>query len=237
MGISNYDSAVTVGSKMYLFGGVSTIGMTPIIFNNVFIYDTATDTWSAGASMPSARFGSAVGWDGGDKIYVMGGLAGLIHTNTWEYSIAGNSWQIKTPMPVGAYRMHGATDTIFGALHAYGNGFNSPEHRIYNYLTDTHSTGLPVPVGITDPATASIPGLGIIQAVAGAANNGSGPQLTHIHETFTPSWLGSFPGNAGGNVSNTCGAIFFDGVHGYFSIVGGFNGTTTVSHNQFVQWI
>ena len=242
VGISNYDAMVVVGSKIYMFGGVNVAGATVNVFNNTFIYDIPTNTWSAGAPMPGPRFGSAVGWDGSNTIYVMGGASTIIETNTWAYSIAGNSWTVKTPMPTAAYRMHGAIDTILGGLHTYGNGFNSPEHRVYNYFADTHSTAAPVPVGITDPGTASIPGLGIIQAVFGAGTDGSGPMQTHVYDTFTPSWVGSFPGNPGGNVSNTCAAIYFNaadppGNAGLVSVVGGYNGTTTVNHNQFAAFL
>ncbi len=236
-GITAYDSAVVVGDKIYVFGGYNQLGVRINVFNTTSIYDISANTWSRGAPMPDERFGPAVGYDGADKIYLMGGASAIIAASTWEYTISTNTWAVKAPMATGMYRGHGAIDTISGALHSYGNGLNSPEHRVYDYVANSHRAGLPVPVGITDPGTASIPGLGLIQVVAGAGANGSGAPLTHIYESITPSWLGSFPGNPGGNVSNTCGAIFFDGVDGIFSMVGGFNGATTVAHNQFIDWI
>ncbi len=243
VGISNYDSAVTVGSKIYLFGGVNTTGGTNV-FNNTFIYDTASDTWSAGTPLPGPRFAPAVGWDGGDKIYVLGGATStVIQTTTWEYTISMNSWVQKSPMLLPAYRYHGATDSILGEVHMYGSGVigQMHTHLIYNYRTGSHRVGLPTPVAIMDPATAAIRGidgtdLTIIQVVAGMG----GPQTTHIHVTLPPSWA-SFPGNPGGEVNNTCGALYFNpaappGQAGYFSIVGGYNGITTVAYNQFVAW-
>src|ERR1700732_2899803 len=67
-----YFAAAVVGQKIYLIGGCFSsdcrLGVTKLVEN----YEIAANSWSAGPSMPTPRWGSAVGVIGG-KIYVAGG--------------------------------------------------------------------------------------------------------------------------------------------------------------------
>jgi N-acetylneuraminic acid mutarotase len=106
---NHHDIAYQDG-KLYVVGG--TIGScfpggwaSNVSMNE--IYDIATDTWSTGAPMPTARSGlGAAVIDG--KVYVIGGegwvdqLGGVFCTNE-AYDPTRNSWVEKTPMPAARH--------------------------------------------------------------------------------------------------------------------------------------
>ena len=68
-------SSVSFQSKIFLIGGELATGGSST--NIVQIYNSEKDTWSVGASMPTARFGIAVAAVDG-AIYVIGGTEGYI---------------------------------------------------------------------------------------------------------------------------------------------------------------
>jgi len=102
--------------KIYVFGGISedSAGNT-IALNTVYIYDPATNTWTRGADMPTARYlptASAVN----GKIYVIAGRApdpanpgSFINFRVnEEYDPATNTWATKASI-TQAIRGHAAT--------------------------------------------------------------------------------------------------------------------------------
>lgn len=60
----------TAGDEIYMIAGYGETGKRNK--NGVEVYDTKTDTWTSGPSMPTARHGLAAPAIG-DKIYVIGG--------------------------------------------------------------------------------------------------------------------------------------------------------------------
>lgn len=86
---------VAVGEKIYAIGGRDGNGTLP----TVEIYDTTTNSWTSGASMPAPRREFGIGVAQG-KIYVVGGYDGSnILSSVLEYDPAGNTWTSKSPMP------------------------------------------------------------------------------------------------------------------------------------------
>ena len=90
---------VVYNGKLYVFGGYG--GSSTDCLNYTQIYDPSTNSWSQGATMPTARWGAAAAAYGG-KIYVFGGRLGSIAaSNKCEiYNVGNNSWTTGTNLPV-----------------------------------------------------------------------------------------------------------------------------------------
>ena len=94
-------AAVTYGDKIYLFGGSSSPMMfvpSKYYYSDVYVFDPAALTFTAGASMLISRnmaFAGVVG----DKIYVIGGVESAGATSNNTYSTSSNSWAKSTEMP------------------------------------------------------------------------------------------------------------------------------------------
>jgi N-acetylneuraminic acid mutarotase len=125
--------AVAVGGRLYAIGGMAferpkdgwesvdpTSGGRE--FATVEAYDPATDTWTARASMPTARAGVAAGALGG-KIYVFGGASrrgdeDVVSSALEVYDTATNRWAPGPPMPTA--RCFPATGVIDGWIFVAG---------------------------------------------------------------------------------------------------------------------
>lgn len=105
----------SAGGKVYTGGGDDGLGTAVTACH---VYDPATNTWSAIASMGVARTRQpAVAYFSG-SIYVFGGQDVGVDTATVEvYDIAANTWTAKTAMPAARSRIsaarYGGTVYIF----------------------------------------------------------------------------------------------------------------------------
>jgi N-acetylneuraminic acid mutarotase len=89
-------AAVAFQGKLWAIGGRTSFLGTQ--FPNVEIYDPATNGWSTGVPLPTARGGLAAAVLG-DRVYVFGGEAPLrIFSANEMYEVAGNRWIGKDPM-------------------------------------------------------------------------------------------------------------------------------------------
>ncbi len=94
--------------------------------DTVEIYDPATDAWSTGTPMPTARSGVAVAVLDG-KAYVLGGETRQVTFDTAEaYDPAADEWQTLAPLPTarhgfGAAAYDGAIITLMGSPIAGGD--------------------------------------------------------------------------------------------------------------------
>ncbi len=88
--------AAVVGGKIYIPGGRLSNGeMTDVLE----IYDPASDTWAAGASLPDALSAYALAADEG-KVYLFGGWDGGKALDTvYQYDPGTDQWHEMTPMP------------------------------------------------------------------------------------------------------------------------------------------
>jgi N-acetylneuraminic acid mutarotase len=134
----NHAASATDGTKFYIFGGRTGGNTVSNGFNDVQIYDPATNTWawsgSAGstiAPLPQARGGTgkAVFYNG--EFYVMGGEtstgAGATSKNVYNrvdiYNPTTNSWRLGTPMPTAR---HGIFPLLSGnKIYVAGGGIQS----------------------------------------------------------------------------------------------------------------
>lgn len=142
----SYSAAVVVNNKIYVIGGLDTVG-TSLAVNEE--YDPATDTWTTKANMPTARaeLASAVV---NNKIYVIGGkLQGVVQYKNEEYDPATDTWTKKADMIAAHYDL--AAAAVNNKLYAIGGvtsslGISNINHE-YDPTTDTWTTKSIMPTG------------------------------------------------------------------------------------------
>lgn len=130
-------SANVVDGKIYAIGGAtspsSAYGASVTTFSTVEIYDPATDTWTSGADMPTARGFHSANVVGG-KIYVFGGSQdwspNYKHVLVVEvYDPAHDSWTQLSEMPTA--RGAGFSSVVNGKIYLFG-GYGGPQ-RVDEY--------------------------------------------------------------------------------------------------------
>jgi N-acetylneuraminic acid mutarotase len=100
-------AAVVFQGKLWAIGGRTSFVGTQ--FANVEIYDPATNTWSTGTPLPTARGGLAAAVLG-DRVYVFGGEAPLrIFSANEMYEVAATRWIGKEPMRTPRHGIGAAT--------------------------------------------------------------------------------------------------------------------------------
>ena len=92
------------------------------------IYDPATESWSAGADMLTARSGACAAVVEG-KLYVIGGTSGPLLDLVEVYDPATNTWTSVAPMPTA--RAAAAAVVLDGKIYVIGgdDGVNGPLPR------------------------------------------------------------------------------------------------------------
>lgn len=116
-----YAAAAALDGKVYLVGGqLTNTGTTPGPATGVLdIYDPATNTWSAGPPMPTARMGLTLTAYNG-KLYAIGGRTDGFNTSAVgtveEYNPGTGLWTARNSMPTR--RFHAAASP---ALTPFGN--------------------------------------------------------------------------------------------------------------------
>ncbi|HEW78701.1 MAG TPA: hypothetical protein ENH34_01860 [Phycisphaerales bacterium] len=128
--ITNFAIA-TIGDKAYLFGGYDPNAGR--LLDDVITYDFQTDTWITTGYQPMpVRKGfvysnSAPVIDG--KVYLIGGFEegegqGVMSSRVDIYDIAGNTWQVGTPLPLPQDNF--VTLALYGKIYVIG-GNNDPD--------------------------------------------------------------------------------------------------------------
>ncbi len=148
-------------NKLYLFGGEDVD--TSVVYNTLYIYDVATNTWSTGAAMPDVRAFMASGYFNG-KVYLVGGYnSGSISPaflQVWEYNISTNTYATKTPIPA-ANGFGGAGYGVIGG-HLYVAGGRDATNTVINTLWDYNIAADSWASGAAMPAADNVPGSGVI---------------------------------------------------------------------------
>src|SRR2546428_352735 len=186
-------------------------------------------TWTAVASMPTARFGLAAATGKHGIIYALGGsmgLAGPIVPTVEAYDQKSGSWSAAAPMPTPRRYLMAATDRR-GRVYAIGGAlagvFRSIVER-YDPATGTWSAVSPLPVALCCGAATT--GLdGRIYVIGGFANGNV--QLSNVEaydpETDTWSTLAPLPAPRAGKLAAITAP------DGRIYAMGGINGVTTVA--------
>ena len=109
-------SLTAIGQNLYLAGGYERNNFS-MPTDALWIYDPLTDSWAAGADMPSGRAAHAAAAVD-DKLYVVGGV-GLESNFLWTYDPDSDSWAtVPTTLPTP--REHLAAAALDGRLYAIG---------------------------------------------------------------------------------------------------------------------
>ena len=203
-------SVGVINGLMYVVGGCITSDCRIGITNQLEIYDPVANSWSFGASMPTARVGTAAGVIGG-KLYVTGGTQACppcTTTNATEiYDPIANSWTTGAVIPTTRESMSGAVAN--GMLYAIG-GYERDISAlvgtvsVYNPALDSWSTGSPMPTARSVAAADVINGN--IYVVGGYA--GSPVAINESYNPSSDSWTEQAPmptarSGAGGSVVNS----------------------------------
>lgn len=117
-----------VGGRLYVIGGYSKSGLS--VWNpvaTVYAYDSATDSWTERASMPTARGALSVTEHDG-KLYALGGYDRKANNAQVEvYDPLHNVWTTAAPMPTPCD--HLAAATIAGKIYAIGGRLDGDYSR------------------------------------------------------------------------------------------------------------
>jgi N-acetylneuraminic acid mutarotase len=183
----------SVDGKIYLFGGLaSSESESSITLNNTQIYDPATDTWTAGAAMPTGRYLATAAAVGG-KIYVMGGrtitsagAGGPVNANE-AYDPATNTWAVMASMP-SAVRGHAAT-VYDNKIYVFGGNTGTYQKtvRIYDPSTNGWSTAANMPQVRAYGAAVYVPSKGRIYYIGGDNGGSTATKYYGTAITFDPS--------------------------------------------------
>lgn len=101
-------SGATVNNDIYLFSGKVYTPQIGIISRSfISKYNTLTNTWTTDTAYAGGNRTFANGIHHNGKIYVTGGDDSEQRIDTWEYTIATNSWARKANMPGTGFSLNG----------------------------------------------------------------------------------------------------------------------------------
>lgn len=128
-------SSAVVGTRLYVLNGNVDDGTTVLQ-----IYDSNTNVWSTGASLPSHEFEGAAATVVGNEVYFLGGAVNhdasemsppAVVTNRVNiYDTVTNTWRLGPPMMVP--RMWAAAATYQGEIHVLG-GFGADSKALNSH--------------------------------------------------------------------------------------------------------
>ncbi len=164
--------AILVGMLILALTGSFVAAQAQISKKDSFSPDIAlSNSWSSGATMPTARYAPAFGVISG-KVYVVGGASSTAVLDVNEvYNPTTNSWTTRAPMPTA--RLAAASAVVNGILYVIG-GCDSgcatgtgamTVVEAYNPATNTWSTKAPLPTATDSVYAAALKG--IIYVVGG----------------------------------------------------------------------
>lgn len=170
--------------------------------------------WSAHDPLPESAFGSAVAsvnTASGSRIFLLSGYTQLsIMPDAYEYDLNFNTWANISPLPVESTL--GASATANNKIFVFGGRtLQTPQGatQIYDPVTDSWTTGTPMPTPIVTPAFGTYKDS--LVYIFGGLNDatGTGTNMVQIYDTYNDTWsMGTpKPGSAdyglrGGIVNN-----------------------------------
>lgn len=216
---TRYNSSVYWDGKIYKLGGND-----PSARPYLDIYDTATDMWSTGADMLTARYYfdcAAIN----AKIYCAGGYPTAGNTELQIYDIATDTWSIGAPLPAGRYAYTAvATGGKYYVIGGYTTTYVASV-LAYDPLTNTWDTTLQDMSVARRDAQSGVIG-GNIYVVSGRSSSSGYLSSAEVYDPVANTWspIASMP------VSSWLRAA--DGVidDRYLVLAGGYlNSTATAS--------
>jgi len=175
-----------VNGLIYAAGGWDASHLCSYV-NLMEAYDTATNSWSARAPMPTARNAARAGvWNG--KVYVVGGSTGcgpLTGANE-VYDPSTNAWTTRAPMPTPRQGL--GLGIIDGVIYAVG-GNAGTRLEAYDIASNAWSVKAPMLVSRFGPAVAVANGrLYVFGGADYALNGGASTASVESYDPTTNTW-------------------------------------------------
>lgn len=226
-------NGTVLGDNIFLFGGKRFLtgeGFTSRSFINR--YNTLNNTWSTDTAYAGGNRTSANGMHHNGKIYIVGGDDSEQRVDTWEYTIATDSWLRKANRPGHATSLNGQA-IIGSSLYILGGYVRSGTSNLgaysnslikYDAVSNIWETKAPYPSGAgSEIGVFTING----EIYAGCGFNGSSSVQSNSFNKYNPStntWtsLASCPKNGAVYASFVLGDI------GYFIFGTNYAGTGEV---------
>ena len=223
-GRMQYASVRLSNGLIYTIGGQ--LGTPPYTAptNVVEIYNPATNTWSAGPSMPSVRYSLAAAVAGG-VIYAIGGYNGG-NTNAVEaFDPQVGFWVSKSPLPTARNGLAAVTGPD-GKIYAMGGdvqggGENVATVEIYDPSTNTWTPGPSMP-SVRSGFKATLGTTGLIFVIGGGSNGSilsSVDALNPVNGVWTSRAPMSVARSSAGQSLASDGRIFVIGGHLGFGLL------------------
>ena len=184
-------AAGAAGGLVYAVGGKS--GTSTL--KSVQAYDPGTNSWSAKAGLPAARYDPSGAATIAGVLYVAGGrnAAGAPTRTLYAYNASANSWTTRAPLPAASGC--GASANIGGRLYVLTGcdataGFKGRLHR-YTPSTNSWTARASAPAAHGFPAVGAINGLLYVAGGRNAA--GAATSVLHVYDPGTNSWTSKAP--------------------------------------------
>lgn len=177
--VNNHNSAAVAAGKLHSFGGVS---------SQTFVYNEATNSWSAVASMNFQHGETAAVGVLNDKIYVAGG-AGASLRELEVYDPVANTWTRLAPMSVGRNHCGGAF--INGKFHVVGgrgSGGASTALEVYDPQTNQWASRAAMPTGRSGIGVAAVNGELFVFGGEIATVHGEVHGEVEVYNPLTNTW-------------------------------------------------
>ncbi len=201
--------------KVYSVGGSRNGGGEYVA--NGYVYDPASQRWSAITNAPKALVGAAATFING-KMYLFGGLLpnASVTAAVYSYDPLGNSWSRLADMPQPSALARVAV--LDGQVYVIGGCVDfvchSSAHTYrYNPGSDTWVRLADYPNVVADGACA---GLGSEVVCAGGGQNGQSLDSTLIYHPGTDTWV------RGADMPYDAYGMAFSGANGKLQVAGGF---------------
>jgi len=176
-------ASAVVNGLLYVIGGYEGAGQTPS--NPVQIYNPVKNSWTTGASMPTARGSAAAVVDAG-AIYVIGGNGSTLRLTTVEkYVPSPNTWTEEAPLLVGKSEPTAALlGTTIVSSDGYTTSGDTGDNESYTVSTNTWKSVAADP----NPRNANCFGAVSGQVyIAGGINNANPQTTSTVNESFSAS--------------------------------------------------
>src|SRR5437867_5919495 len=175
-----WDAVASVGGNIYSFGGI----FNNIATANVYKYTPATNSWSAIAPLPAARYGLTAVSDG-TYIYLLGGEDQNFNTTAtlWRYDPVSNTYNTNLPSYTIPTYFH-ASAYLNGKIYRIaGRGIGTDFHvEAYTIATNTWSMAANYPF-----ANHSLMAAALGNYVYAGGGNAS-PDKTWRYDPSTNTW-------------------------------------------------
>ena len=195
----NHVAGVSIGTKIYTFGGFVEQNRCP--HSKCFVYDTTTDQWAPIAPISRPRGAvSAIVLDG--KIHLLGGRD--VRSVEWHevYDPETNKYSDRASMrgstgtqPFVGQRDHMGVAVVDGKIHAIAGrmdsyDFNTSLNAVYDPKTDAWSFRAPLPTARSGPSCVYIGGKIV---VFGGEATGRVFGTNEIYDPKTDAWEAGTP--------------------------------------------